>query len=50
MKKLTNKEINTVYVKDSEGFMKCVKDLSELEPGLTIISEDEYKEKLGELL
>lgn len=39
-----------IYVKDSEGFMKCITDVSELEPGLTIISEEEYKEKLGELL
>lgn len=39
-----------IYVKDSEGFMKCITDISELKPGLTIISEDEYKEKLGALL
>lgn len=40
----------SVYVRDSEGFMKNIKDLSELEPGFTIISEEEYRKNLGRLL
>lgn len=39
-----------IYVKDSEGFMKCITDVSALEPGLIIISEEEYNKELGELL
>lgn len=39
-----------IYVKDSEGFVKCITDVSELKPGLTIISEEEYNKELGELL